>query len=74
MTRFVLIAERCCTKLLNDPDSFDCALGRGRFAVLDRERLNEVRGIVESDGYGLMHLGTHFSEAGQDERKDCAES
>ena len=55
-----LIADRCGAQALDNIESFDRVMGRRRFALLDREVLNEARRIVKASA----------NSAGQSRRLD----
>jgi hypothetical protein len=64
--RLFLIAKRCGAKVLDNVESFDRVMGRGRFASLDCEVLNEARRIVKASANGGGETGVYHSDTAQD--------
>jgi hypothetical protein len=50
--RLVLITDRCGAQALDNIEGFDRVMGRGRFALLDRDVLNEARRIIKASANG----------------------
>ena len=70
VARLVLIAYCRGPQFLDDANSFDSVVGRGRFAELDRDALRAARRIVKSGPYGFGDLGGSLAEAAKNTAED----
>lgn len=71
--RLLMIVERRGSHFLDDAQSFDRVLGRGRFAEYQGAHLDEVRCIVESPAYQSCRLRIGSGKTGAQRHDDRLE-